>query len=203
MTKILTLLAVLTTSLSAQSPSTRSPLIDNEVVTVWDSRPDTLPDAAVLAQHDTVVVYIAPESLQGKVEYVPHGGDATAAIGKAHATRAAIISLKRAPQPPLPNTSGYPNAFPRPGKLSTPLNNAQVIVWDYTFERGKPSPMHFHPRDVVTVYLKEGALVATTPDGVKTDNEFTPGTIRFNPRNRTHSEVVVRGESRIVSVELK
>jgi len=203
MKQLVTVLAVISASLgvSAQSPPT--PLIDNDLVTVWDVRPDALPPFGTLKQHDTVVIYIAPESLHGKVDYIQQGGDAVSAIGHAQATRVAVVSLKRAPQPALPNTSGYPDAFPRPGKLATPVNNARVVVWDYTFETGKPSPMHFHPRDVVTVYLKEGALVSTTPEGVKTTNEFTPGTVRFNPRNRTHTEVVTRGESRIVSVELK
>ena len=104
--------------------------------------------------------------------------------------------------PPVPNPSGLPEAFPRPRSRKV-LENPRVVVWDYTFERGDPSPMHFHPRDVVTIYLKEGALVSTTPDGTKSDNVFSAGTIRFSPSNRMHTETLVKGESRIIAAELR
>src|SRR3954462_13651707 len=109
MTRMFSLLVVLGAALSGeasgqapsgQAPAGRSPLIDNEIVTVWDARSDALPPSSQIAQRDAVLVYIAPDSLQGKVDYIPQGGDAAAAIVKAHATRLAIVSLKRAPQPP-------------------------------------------------------------------------------------------------------
>jgi hypothetical protein len=187
---------------AAQAPPTRS-IIDNPYVTVWDASSEAMASIGAVRDGDAVVIYLSPASKQGKVDYLARGADVAAAVQAAGATRAIVIALKERPAPPLPNTSGFPDAFPRAGDLKKPIDNARVVVWDYTFERGRATAMHFHPRDVVTVYLKEGANVSTTPDGTKTSNEFSFGTVRFNPRNRTHTEMVVRGESHIISVELK
>jgi hypothetical protein len=35
--------------------------------------------------------------------------------------------------PPIENKSGYPLGFPRPGSKKL-LENARVIVWDYTWQ---------------------------------------------------------------------
>jgi quercetin dioxygenase-like cupin family protein len=83
------------------------------------------------------------------------------------------------------------------------LETARVLVWDYTFVEGQPSPMHFHPRDVVTIYTEEGAVTATTPQGVQTVNNHHPGEVVFNQRNRAHTEQLSRGKVHIISVELK
>ena len=182
------------------------PLIDNERVTVWDLGPADLNTAddvmKAAASMDTVAVYMAPETLQGRVDYVAKGTALRDTLRKSGATRMAVIALKDKVVPPLPNRSGLADAFPRPRSKKV-IDNARVVVWDYTFEAGEPSPMHFHPRDVVTIYLKDGMLISTTPDGTKTNNEFTYGTIRFNPSNRTHTEVLTRGGSRIIAAELK
>ena len=83
------------------------------------------------------------------------------------------------------------------------FENDRVIVWDYTWTPGQPTPMHFHDKDVVVVYMADGALKSTTPDGQNTVNEFSVGTVRFNLRDRVHSEVVSRGAGRAVITELK
>ena len=104
--------------------------------------------------------------------------------------------------PPLENRSGYPAAFPRPG-VTKALDNERVLVWDYSWKPGEPTPMHFHDKDVVVTYVAEGALKSTTPDGQSTTNEFWPGTVRFNARDRVHTEVLARGQGRAIIVELK
>ena len=64
--------------------------------------------------------------------------------------------------------------------------------------------MHFHPFDAIAVYLKAGALKATTPDGRGVVNEYFPGFTKFNPRNRIHSEqLVTGGDERAIVVDLK
>ena len=186
----------------AQTPAS-SPIIENANVTVWDVSGGAIESIGAATDRDVVVIYLLPESTQGKVDYLAQGSDVAAKVKASGATRAMVIALKDRPAAPLPNTSGFPDAFPRAGNLRKPIDNARVVVWDYTFEPGRATVMHFHPRDVVTVYLKEGANVSTAPNGTKTSNEFSFGTVRFNPRNRTHTETVVRGESHIISVELK
>jgi hypothetical protein len=102
----------------------------------------------------------------------------------------------------IANTSGYPLAFPRPGSKKI-LENERVIVWDYTWTLGVATPIHFHDKDVVVVFLDDGDLSSTTLDGKVTVNSFTPGTVRFNPRGRTHTETLVRGEQHAIITELK
>ena len=65
------------------------------------------------------------------------------------------------------------------------------------------TPMHFHDKDVVVVFLDDGDLSSTTPDGKVTTNSYTSGTVRFNARDRTHTETLVRGKQRAIITELK
>ena len=116
--------------------------------------------------------------------------------------RAIVIDLHDNMVPGLANTSGYPDAFPRQGSKKV-LETARVIVWDYTFAEGQPSPMHFHSRDVVTIYTDDGAVTSTNPAGVQTVNNHHPGEVVFNLRNRTHTEQLTRGKVHIIAVELK
>ncbi len=69
------------------------------------------------------------------------------------------------------------------------LENDRVIVWSYRWNPGEPTPMHFHDKDVVVVYLEDTALISTTPDGAKKLNEYKAFDIRFNKRDRTHTEL--------------
>ncbi len=113
-----------------------------------------------------------------------------------------VINLKDHPVPPIANTTGYPLAFPRPGSKKI-LENARVIVWDYTWQPGVATPMHFHDKDVVVVFLEDGDLKSTTPDGKDTVNSYASGTVRFNTRDRSHTETLVRGKQHAIITELK
>jgi hypothetical protein len=42
-----------------------------------------------------------------------------------------------------------------------------------------------------------------SPTGERTANTAHPGEIRFNPRNRSHSEQLISGRQSAVAVELK
>ena len=123
-------------------------------------------------------------------------------VGNGEPVRAIMIALLDHAVAPLQNTSGYPNAFPRPGSKKR-LDNDRVVVWDYTFTSGEASPMHFHDKDVVVVYVENGSLKSTTPDGRSQINPNAFGLTKFNPRNRTHTEQLVTGKSRLIAVELK
>jgi hypothetical protein len=113
-----------------------------------------------------------------------------------------LIGLKDFKVEPLANKSGYPAAFPRPGSKKL-FENARVVVWDYSWTPGVPTPMHFHDKDVVVYYLDDGDLRSTTPGGEKTVNEYRPGMIRFNLRDRSHTETLVRGKQHGIMTELK
>ncbi|HZS28130.1 MAG TPA: hypothetical protein VFB76_12940 [Candidatus Angelobacter sp.] len=140
---------------------------------------------------DAVVI-----SFSGKAEFVPKGK--TPKISG----RSLIIDLKDHPVPPIENKSGYPLGFPRPGSKKL-LENARVIVWDYTWKQGVATPMHFHDKDVVVWFLEDGDLSSTTPDGKTTVNHYTADTVRFNAGNRTHTETLVKGKERAIITELK
>jgi len=118
-------------------------------------------------------------------------------------SKSIAITLKDKAVAPLPNTSGFPNAFPRPGNNRKVFENNRVIVWDFTWAKDVPTPMHFHDKDVVVVYLGTGTLRSTTPDGKATDNKWKPGDTRFNLGNRIHTETLIEGELRAVITELK
>ena len=172
-----------------------SPLIDNDRVTVWDLTAAD-PNAPQPAHESVWVSVTRPGEVQVKAKGVRAD---VAALGG----RAIAIDLKDKHVPALANQSGYPLACPRPGQLKRVFENDRVIVWDYTWTPGQPTPMHFHDKDVVVVYMADGALKSTTPDGQSTLNEFSMGAVRFNLRDRVHSEVLSRGTGRAVITELK
>ena len=167
-----------------------SATIENDRVVVWD-----INGIATAPASDRVVVSLAGRSantatLLPKTTEVKING------------RFIVIDLKDHPVSPIENTSGYPLAFPRPG-VKKIVENDRVIVWDYTWTPDVPTPMHFHDKDVVVVFLEDGDLKSTTPDGKAVVTAYTSGTIRFNARNRTHSETLVRGKQRAIITELK
>jgi len=184
-------------------------LIDNERVTVWDvtvakGKP------AVIHQHplDTVIVDLAEARINNTVLH--KGGVGLSRKGSTDSQEVTgdvprhliAIELKDVTVPPLANRSGFPEAFPREGAKKV-LDDSRFTVWDFSWALGEASNMHFHSKDVVVVYLDNGELESTTPDGKTTVNASTFGQAKFNPRDRTHSEKLVKGAQRVIAVELK
>lgn len=168
------------------SPGSSQAIVDNDHATVWDTT------QAKAYAHDYVAITLS---------------DGAAALGRAGSTpalkgRTIVIELKDHAPSAIPNKSGYPNAFPRPGSKKL-FENAKVIVWDYTWTPGVATPMHFHDKDVVVTYLKDGSLQSTTPTGQQTMNNYTFGTVKFNAKDRIHTETLVRGSQRAIIVEFK
>jgi hypothetical protein len=172
-------------ALGAGQPST--PAIDNERVTVWDLT--KAGSRALTPTRPFVSISLTPRV-------------AFAEAGHAAPAGSIVIELKDHAVPPLANTSGFPNAFPRPNSKKL-FENDKVVVWDYTWTTGVPTPMHFHDKDVVVVYLETGGLKSTTAEGQSVVNDLQPGLIRFNARDRVHTEELVRGKSRAIITELK
>jgi quercetin dioxygenase-like cupin family protein len=194
-----------------------TPIVSNERVTVRDVTltPGT-PEPMEQHREDSVTVFLTGGMVKvtqsdgtsrvvtrnaNDAVFAPKGGASSLeAVG--HTVRAVMIDLHDHAVAPLPNTTGLPEAFPRPGSKHV-FENDRIVIWDYTFVPGQPSPMHFHSRDVVTIYTDDGAVTSTTPAGDVTVNNHTFGQTLFNPRNRTHTEVLSRGKVHIVVVELK
>jgi hypothetical protein len=116
--------------------------------------------------------------------------------------RSIVIELLAPPVGPLPNTTGLPAAFDRPG-IEKLLDNDRVTVWRYTWLPHKRTPVHFHANDVVVVYTADGVLASITPDGKTVMNPNSYGFTKFSPRGRVHQEELVKGKSSAVMVELK
>lgn len=173
-----------------------APLIDNERVTVWETNGGPAQRHSLV---DEVEIVIARD--QGTAFFLPKGkgGFPTASF---RPEKTIEIALKDHTVAPLANKSGYPNAFPRPG-VKKLIDNARVIVWEYTWKPGEPTPMHFHDKDVVVVYTDDGDLQSTTPDGKKVVNKYTFGMAKFNARDRMHTELLVNGHEHAVMMELK
>ena len=147
-------------------------MIDNERVIVRDTT-SVVPASA----NDFVAISVA----QPGNSVFGHAGAAAGTPG-AHTV---VVELRDHSVAPIPNNSGYPNAFPRP-PVEKILENDRVIVWRYRWNPGEPTPMHFHDKDVVVVYLEDTALKSTEPDGKSGVNEYKSGDIRFNRRDRVH-----------------
>jgi quercetin dioxygenase-like cupin family protein len=216
MKKILTgiALAVLATpavtlTALAEAPS---PVIDNGRVTVRNvmlTRGE--PGSTITHAGDYIVLYINGGRIRGAdgktVDHAAgsamagHGGVTgdTTLDADAHEV---VVELKDSPSNTVPNTTGLPPGFPRPG-ASKVFENDKVRVWNYTWLPGKPTSMHFHNTEVVVVYLGNGDITATTPDGKKTVNHHNPGDIVFNLANRSHAEELTQGEMSGVMLELK
>jgi len=192
-------------------------VVSNERVTVRDVTIDPgTPGLREGHAEDSVTVFLRGGTLKvsqsdgtshvvtrktNEVVFEPKGG-ASSLEAVAQPVRAVLIDLHDHVVPALANTSGLHDAFPRPGSKKV-LENDRIVVWDYTFVAGQPSPMHFHSRDVVTIYTEDGAVKSTTPAGESVVNDHFAGEIRFNPRDRTHTEALTRGKVHIVVVELK
>lgn len=165
------------------------PIIDNERVAVWDVTSPMPP-----AEHEFVAVSLTRKG----TAVLGHKGETPGKPGE----RTIVIELKDHAVPPLLNKTGYPSAFPRP-HVKKLIENDHVIVWSYRWAPGEPTPMHYHDKDVVVVYEEPTALKSTTPDGKSVENDYRGGEVRFNLRDRTHTELLVRGTGSAVMTELK
>ena len=181
-------LCILALSFAALSRGAE-PVVDNDRVTVWDTA-SALPPA----QHDFVAVSLTQK---GTAVFGRRG-----AIPCKDGVRTVVVELKDNSPTPIPNNTAYPPAFPRPHAKRL-LENDRVVVWNSVWRPGKPTPMHFHDKDVVIVYMEDSAITSTTPDGTATVSEYKFGQTKFNPRERIHFELLAHGTGSAVMTELK
>jgi len=162
------------------------PILENDRVVVWD-----VTESAPARAFDAVVV-----SFSGNAAFLRMG--APTKISE----RSIVIDLKDHSGARIENTTGYPLAFPRPG-VKKILESERVIVWDCTWTPGVATPMNFHDKDIVALFLEAGDLKLSAPDGRSVVNSHTIGEVRFTPHNRTHTEMAVGRSPHAIFTELK
>lgn len=141
-------------------------------------------------------------TLDGNVAYADPPGATSAFGGNSTGGYFVRVELKDKRVAAFPNPSQYPLAFPRPN-VKKVLENDRVMIWDYTWTPGEPTPMHFHDKDVVVIYLEDGELKSTEPNGQSVVNPHYFGFTKFNPGNRVHTEELIKGKGRAIITELK
>ena len=189
-----------------------APVIDNGRVTVRDIQLGRgQPGPTIQHAGDYVVLYVKGGRIRGADGSAQDHASGSAMAGHGGATsdtaldadaHEVVVELKDSPSNTVPNTTGLPPGFPREGAKKV-FENDKVRVWNYTWLPGKPTPMHFHNTEIVVVYLGNGDITATTPDGKKAVTHHNPGDIVFNLANRSHSEELTQGEMSGVMLELK
>lgn len=194
-------------------------IFDNERVTIWDvTWIKGKPSPMHRHKYDLVGVYLVGSPIkvtvpdgtgreskveEGFVLFQPKGvTHIEEGLVEENPRHAILIDVKDHRAAPIPNTSGLPNAFPREGAEKR-LENERVVIWDYRWAPGRPTPMHFHDKDVVVVVMEGGELESTTPDGKSRVSRVYYGEASFTPGNRAHSEKLVSGNARAILVELK
>jgi hypothetical protein len=177
-----------------------APVIDNDRVRIWDVK-GAWPSAQN-PEFDFVTVYVTEGAKSGPRVLARKAGDPVFQRMDATNPRAIVIELKNHPVPPIKNSSGLPDAFPRPGAKKL-LENDRYTVWDYIWLEGKPTPMHFHARDAIVTYLETGSIKSTTQDGKNVVSDYKPGMVKFNARDRIHTEELAGGQAHAIIVELK
>jgi hypothetical protein len=81
----------------------------------------------------------------------------------------------------------YAAPFPRDGAKNA-LENPYFSIWDVTFDNGKSTGMHQLPLDQVYVFLTEGAVKFTRPDGTFTIEQEKMGAVRYETKGTVESE---------------
>lgn len=194
-------------------------IFDNDRVTIWDvTWIKGKPSPMHRHKYDLVGVYLVGSPItvtmpdgtsressvdEGFVLFQPKGvTHIEEGAVEENPRHAILVDLKEAPSPTYRNTTGLPSAFPRDGAVNR-LENDRVVIWEYAWMPGKPTPQHFHDKDVIVVFMADGVLRSVTPDGEVSETEVHRGEASFTRGGRAHSEALVSGAPRAIIVELK
>jgi len=75
----------------------------------------------------------------------------------------------------------YSPAFPRDGAKKIQEND-YFAIWDVTWEKGQSTGMRKLRLDQITVFLTDGAIRFTRPDGMSTIEEERLGSVLYEPK---------------------
>jgi hypothetical protein len=96
-----------------------------------------------------------------------------------------------------------PPAYPRAGATKI-FDNALVQVWNITWPKGQPSPLHRHIYDLAGTYYEPGDRLIISPEGAKRPVSTKAGDVTFQRKGLTHIEEGVSDSPlRAVFVEMK
>jgi hypothetical protein len=129
----------------------------------------------------------------GDAVYVPKGVEEKEDLISRSPPRPMVVELKDNAVPVLANQSGYPLAFPRPGSKKV-FENDCIVVWNFTWKLGVPTPMYYHDKDSVAIYMYNGSIRSTTPGGKPTVNDRKSEEVLFSKGDRVHFEELVKGQ---------
>jgi hypothetical protein len=202
----------------AASAVCAAPVIDNERVTVWDIQlAPGESGPATPEKQDAVILYVEGGTIRtrsghGKISqatrnfgdgiFVRKGTEALDTLLEGGPAHEVMIALKDHPSPARAISAKYPSAFPRTGAVKV-FENRRVILWNYSWTQGRPTPMHMHDRDFVVVFRYDSSQLIVTPDGADHINAVKAGDILFLEHGLTHSEGLQSGHQSAVYMELK
>ena len=117
--------------------------------------------------------------------------------------REIVVELKDAPSNTVPNTTGLPPAFPRPGSKND-AGERQGAGVELCLGAGQAHRMHFHNTEVVVAYRGDGDVASTTPDGKTTVSHRSHRRHRLQSRQpQPFRGSWSRASSRGIMLELK
>jgi hypothetical protein len=100
-------------------------------------------------------------------------------------------------------SASLPPAYPRTGAVKI-VDNDGVQVWNISWLKGEPSPLHRHLYDLVGVYYEPGDRLIISPDGAKRPVSTKAWDIAFQRAGLTHiEEGVSDAPLRAIFVEMK
>jgi len=203
--------------IQAEAEKSVAPLIDNERVRVWDvvlTKGQRMPIKKY--ELDAVQLFLTDGDIrvnnahgsskeekrkEGEAVFIKRGTEIEEEMASETPIHSVIVELKDKLGAPMENKTGLPNAFPRP-RASLVLENARLAVWGYQWNLGEPTPMHYHDKDAVVIYMENGSLKRSTPGGEASLNDISAGEIHYIPRGAKHTELLVRGKQRALMVKL-
>ena len=97
----------------------------------------------------------------------------------------------------------YPPPYPRSGTTAL-IDNARVQVWDVSWPKGQPSPLHRHLYDMTGLYYWPGDRIITAVDRSTRNISTRAGAIQWQLKGITHIEEGTSEDPlRAVMIELK
>ena len=97
----------------------------------------------------------------------------------------------------------YPPPYPRTGTKAL-IDNARAQVWDVSWPKGQPSPLHRHLYAMTGLYYWPGDRIITAVDGSTRNISTKAGQIQWQLKDITHIEEGTSEDSlRAVMIEIK
>ena len=188
-------LAVCQSGAHVRAQDRSAKIFENERVVIWNVARDTW-DPSPFRERGLAAILVSVAD--GTVHFTEPGD--TRAAGNPAA--AVLIELKDHRVRTLVPPRGVAPAFPRQGATNI-IDNERIAVWDVRWTTGMKTPVHFHDKDVVAVYLCAGTVRSLPLEGQPSATPRSRGEAVFLARGRTHVEECVDGPRRDIIVELK